>query len=200
MLKKSSNSDIIRKNKSNNGGFHLLNLYLSMLDTQEDKDLFEKIYTECKQAMFYTANKILHNSYDAEDAVSQSFLSLADNFSPVPLMNPTEIKRYVIIICRNKALNIYNKNKNNAENLVRLTDTNAVDNGFFDKCEKSNLIMAVDKLPNVSKDILYLSIVYERSTDEISQILGLSAEAVWKRVSRAKAQLKENLERNEYKV
>lgn len=44
-------------------------IYLQMLETPEEKSLFEQIYLEYCGLMFHVAYEILHNEQDAEDAV-----------------------------------------------------------------------------------------------------------------------------------
>jgi RNA polymerase sigma-70 factor (ECF subfamily) len=44
-------------------------LYLQMLETPEEKSLFEQIYLEYRGLMYHVAYEILHNDQDAEDAV-----------------------------------------------------------------------------------------------------------------------------------
>ena len=43
--------------------------YLLLLDTDEEKEFFQKIYIRYKNEMFYAAFAILQNSADAEDIV-----------------------------------------------------------------------------------------------------------------------------------
>lgn len=49
-------------------------LYLQMLETPEEKSLFEQIYLEYRGLMYHVAYEILHNDQDAEDAVHQAFV------------------------------------------------------------------------------------------------------------------------------
>ena len=44
-------------------------IYMMMLETPEEKSLFEQIYLEYRGLMFHVAYEILHNEQDAEDAV-----------------------------------------------------------------------------------------------------------------------------------
>lgn len=50
-----------------------------MLETPEEKSLFEQIYLEYRGLMFHVAYEILHNEQDAEDAVHQAFVKIAEN-------------------------------------------------------------------------------------------------------------------------
>ena len=59
----------------------MLAIYLSMLETNEEKNQFEQLYIKYKQDMYAVAYGILKNKEDAEDAVHQSFLKIADTFS-----------------------------------------------------------------------------------------------------------------------
>ena len=52
----------------------MLQFYLSMMNSGEDKALVEFLYNEYKQIMFKTAYAILHNRESAEDAVHDAFL------------------------------------------------------------------------------------------------------------------------------
>ena len=51
----------------------MLAIYLSMLETNEEKNQFEQLYIKYKQDMYAVAYGILKNKEDAEDAVHQSF-------------------------------------------------------------------------------------------------------------------------------
>ena len=49
-------------------------LYLSMLDTQEEKDKFTLIYEQYQQFCWYVAYQLLGDAHLAEDAVQEAFL------------------------------------------------------------------------------------------------------------------------------
>ncbi|MFR2290204.1 MAG: RNA polymerase sigma factor, partial [Butyricicoccus sp.] len=53
-------------------------LYLAMIDLDTNKSKFEILYSEYKNLMYYTANRILRNSSDAEDVVHQAFLKVIE--------------------------------------------------------------------------------------------------------------------------
>ena len=54
----------------------MLLIYLSMLETAEEKDFFEKIYLEHRDLMFNVANRILNNEHLAEVATHDAFLKI----------------------------------------------------------------------------------------------------------------------------
>lgn len=57
----------------------MLGLYLSLVESEEEKQLIEELYNNNKQVMYNIAFKNLHNSSDAEDAVHEAFLRAIKN-------------------------------------------------------------------------------------------------------------------------
>ena len=51
-------------------------MYLSMIETPDDKAKFERIYNRYRNLMYHVAYKVLSNHYDAEDAVHQAFVAI----------------------------------------------------------------------------------------------------------------------------
>jgi RNA polymerase sigma-70 factor (ECF subfamily) len=52
----------------------MIAIYLSIIDSEQDKNKFEILYTTYRKLMFYVANRILKDQYLAEDAVHQAFI------------------------------------------------------------------------------------------------------------------------------
>ncbi|MGN1303636.1 MAG: RNA polymerase sigma factor [Oscillospiraceae bacterium] len=175
----------------------MLGFYLALLDTAEEKSRFEELYIKYKQDMYSIAYSILHNAEDAEDAVHQAFLKIANNFEKVCEIPSQEIKAYIVIIIRNVSINIYNSNKRKSEHITELNDKIAVEVDFLEQFEYEHLVKAISELPQLYKDIVYLYYLEEFSAKEIAKMLDITADAVWKRAERAKKMLKEKLERKE---
>lgn len=86
-------------------------IYLSLIDTEEEKNKFEQIYYKYKQLLFYVANKILNDEYLSEDAVHETFIKIAENISNISEAICPQTKSYIVIIVRNISLNILKKQK-----------------------------------------------------------------------------------------
>lgn len=176
----------------------MLGFYLSLIDSDDDKNKFEQLYLTYRQDMYKIAYSILKNNADAEDAVHQAFLSIANNFEKILEIPRQEIKAYIVIIIRNTAINLYNENKRNAEHTVELNENDvSVDVNFLEQYEYELLINAIKELPQMYKDIIYLYYLEEFTTKEIAKMLNISVNTEWKRVERAKRLLKETLEQGE---
>ena len=53
-------------------------IYLTMIEAEEDRHRFLSLYRRYKKLMLYIAHDILHDPHDAEDAVHEAFLRLAE--------------------------------------------------------------------------------------------------------------------------
>ena len=84
-------------------------VYLQMIDTSEDRSKFEQLYLEYRGLMFHAANQILHNEQDAEDAVHQAFLSIAQHIQNIDQPISSKTRCYVVTITENKAIDQYRR-------------------------------------------------------------------------------------------
>lgn len=55
----------------------MIAMYMSFIDSEDDREKFEIIYHEYRKRMVSVAYSILHNSEDAEDAVHETFIRIA---------------------------------------------------------------------------------------------------------------------------
>ena len=65
----------------------MLNFYLLLLDTAEEKVKFEELYYTYRQDMFKTAKAILKNDFDSEDAVHEAFLIVVKKYQKFHRLN-----------------------------------------------------------------------------------------------------------------
>ena len=65
----------------------MLNLCLAMLDSDDDKKSFEALYYKYRQCMYVVAYSILHNVQDAEDAVQNALIAVANNYEKIRLLS-----------------------------------------------------------------------------------------------------------------
>ena len=176
----------------------MINLYLSVLETDEDRCQFEDIYRQYKNRMYKFAISILHNNEDAEDVVHQSFLTIANNFDKIKSFSCHEMNSYIVIIIRNTSINLYNKNKRNSERSTELDEQQtAVEVDFFNNIDYEHLVQIISGLPLIYKEVLLLHYVEEFTVKQISAMLGISIDNVRKRTERAKKLLKAELESGE---
>ena len=61
----------------------MLQIFLAMLETDEEKERFEQFYYKYRKLMLYTAYGILNDSGRAEHAVQEAFIRCAKNFQKI---------------------------------------------------------------------------------------------------------------------
>lgn len=172
-------------------------IYLSVLESEEDRLKFGQIYTEYKQSLYLAALAILHNREDAEDVVEDTFLTIANNFTEISQKERQKMRSYIVIINRNKAIDKYNANKRALEMTDDTDSDEIVDLSVLDKFEYDDLYSAIKTLPQKYKDIIYLYDLMEMPAKSIANSLDITVDTVYKRVSRARAMLKLILERGD---
>ena len=64
----------------------MLSIYLSMVETDEERDLVTRIYTHFERMMYKIALGILKNPQDAEDAVSEAFIRIIKNLDKISMI------------------------------------------------------------------------------------------------------------------
>lgn len=86
-------------------------MYLSLVDTPEEKDKFTEIYEQYRVLMFFYARRILGDDKLAEDAVQEAFFRIAKNIKKISEVKCDKTKHFVVIIVESAAKDIYRKEK-----------------------------------------------------------------------------------------
>lgn len=171
-------------------------VYLSTLDTQEEKSKFVQIYNQYRQTMFYVAKSILGDDFLSEDAVHDAFINIARNMDNISEAICPRTKGYVVVIVRNISLNMLKKQKNiiDIEDIEENTaEESSVEDEVLSKISFDLIVGEIDGLPVIYKDVLYLAYVEDLGTQEISKLINITNEAVKKRLQRGRRKLIENI-------
>ena len=118
----------------------MLALYLAYLDDENDKKLFEEIYLSHRKQMVILAITILGSEDDAQDAVGDVFLRIAQkNWDTVKqIKNNTDLRNYLLKATKNTALNKIKATKKDNVSLDTVIEfdisgiDNLTDNSFLD--------------------------------------------------------------------
>ena len=171
-------------------------IYLSMIETEEDKNKFTRLYEKYRKLMFYVANQILKDEYLAEDAVHHTFIKIIENLDNISEIDCHKTKSYIVTMVRNHSINLYNQRKNHS--MVSLnTEIDIEANETSEIEEDDAIVKAVANLPEIYNTVLTLKYVQEFSNAEIAETLDISEPAVRKRLERAKSKVQETLEKEE---
>lgn len=162
-------------------------IYLQMIETAEDKGKFEILYTEYRGLMFHIADSILHNKHDAEDAVHNAFVKIAEHIIKIgdPLCPKT--KAYIITILESKAIDIYRHKQRHSE--VPFDEESV---GIqFNYTGDNALATCIAQLPPRYREVLALKYRHGCNNRETAKILSITEANAIKLDQRAKAKLRE---------
>lgn len=169
----------------------MLSLYLSMVGNETQRSLVEQLFSDYEQIMFRTAFAVLHNEQDAEDAVHEAFVRLISNIDRFTNIEPSKRRSYIVIMTRNIAIDLYRSERNRVDmNESEIGDESGdVERDVFGKYDCETLNSALSKLNDKLRQVLILYYYHEESTENIAQMLGISAVAVRSRLFRARKAL-----------
>ena len=84
----------------------MIQLYMSLIDDEQDKLRFEIAYYKYRNLLHYKARSILKDEHRAEDAVQEVFMRIAKNFHKVGDINSPQTRNFFVLITERVALNI----------------------------------------------------------------------------------------------
>ena len=164
-------------------------VYLQRIESEKDRALFEQIYLEYRQLMFYVARKILPNDQDAEDAVHQAFISILENLRNCSDVKCPETKAFCVIIVENKAIDILRAKKRISQEEL----SEALQGVEIPLPGDGGLADALAKIPARYREAILLHFHAGYSTREMAKTFGMTQSAVQKLLWRAKNALREQL-------
>lgn len=160
-------------------------IYLTMIDSPQDQSKFEQIYLEYKGLMYYVAYKILNNSQDAEDAVHNAFIKIAENINNIDGAVCPRTQNYVVTIVENKAIDTY-RLKKRKETIEFIDEIRGI---TVENQSLQGLAYCMAKLPPRYRQIILLKYYHGYSNREISKLIDLTEANVIKLDQRAKKKL-----------
>lgn len=163
-------------------------VYLSLIETEEDKCKFIQIYSDYRGLMYNVAYQILHHTQDSEDAVHQAFVNIAANIDIINDDDSSKLKGLVVTIARRCAIDLYRKKSRTLT--ISLEDCFNLPDEYLIEYKGSNrLAQCIAKLPANYREIILLKHCYGYSPKEISKILGITEANAYKILQRAKNRL-----------
>ncbi len=152
-----------------------------MLNDLENQ--YDKIYRYCIMK--------IHNAQTAEDITQDTFLRYYSTNEKAEIKNPIA---YLYTIARNLCIDYYRSMP------VELIDD--LDVICVNDCEKCNiqlaLTQAIEKLPDIEREIIFLRYTNGASVNEIARILRMSRFAVHRKEQHALKELNKILNRRDF--
>lgn len=170
----------------------------------DDKMKVERLYLQHKDRLFGVAYSILHDKSLAEDAVHDTFMRIIEYLHKVDESNTCKTITFLVIICKNIAINIYNSNKkalkfeildDEIDCLCSDEEDNPL-NIFIANENVRTIIDSIKQLKSIYQDVLLLKYDSYFSNEEIAHLLQIPQATIRKRLERGKRMLIKFMEKD----
>ena len=169
----------------------MLQTYLSLLDTQADRDKFTVLYRQYRDLMFYIAQKYLESDADREIAVDAALHALLPAMDRIDDPLSARTKNLAALVTKNKCIDLLRKRGAVKEEEL----DEAAERILSPKPQGTeSLADAIASMSETGRELILLRYYHGYTTTEIGMILDISWQASRKRLERAKAELKAILE------
>lgn len=175
-------------------------IYLSLIDTQEEKDKFEEIYNHYKYTMLYVAKSIVKDHLLAEDVVHDSFIKIIEVLDKVNDISCSKTKGFIVTIVRNKSIDYIRKIKQESNTSLEEVEFSLQDDDpipldkLINEEGYNKLLEYIDELDEKYRAAIELKYIHGYSEKEISKILDITEKNANIRIYRARKMLINRIE------
>lgn len=151
----------------------MIGLFLNLLDTQNEKDKFIKLYDKYKNMLYWISYGKTQSCQDAEECVQETFFYVAKHFEKIGDVNSSQTKGYLATIVTGFSIDVYNKSKKYGR--IDIENNNIAENlSYFDNIETVELSSAIESvLSEEEKIYIYLKYVYGYKSAELRKFIML---------------------------
>jgi RNA polymerase sigma-70 factor (ECF subfamily) len=170
-------------------------IFLTMLETDAERQLFMELYNQYGNAMLRVAQRyFLGEPTMAEDAVQNAWLRVVEKFSRLQDIPRKKRGAYLVVIAKNESISLLRKRHQE----LPFDDTIVADKGDFESDNAKDIIETIQKMPETYRAVIEMRFVEELSTKEIAVALGLKETTVNVRIHRGRALLMKKLREEGY--
>jgi RNA polymerase sigma-70 factor, ECF subfamily len=176
-----------------------------MACTIDDFEKIVELYNLYEQKMYHVACSILHDTWQAEDAVQEAYIKLINNINQLNEPDSYETKKYIIMITKNTAIDIYRKNQR------AIIQQTAIEEDFWicnsqhqtyslssEFEEDNDAYELIKQLPEIYRDVLQKRSIEQLSVKDTAAVLQIRENTVRKRYERGIKRLKKLMGGKEY--
>lgn len=174
-----------------------------------DARAFEVLYNQTYSMAKNIALSLVHNEYDAEDIIQDSYIKLLKNLPNITNTNSlfSYFNRIVANSCKDfqkkKRPNLFSEFAPDSEtyddfeaNLATPNKDDYIPEEINKRVASKRIKKAVDKLPEDQRSCVILHYFCEMTVDEIAEIYGISRNTVLSRLNYARKKLKKDLQKD----
>lgn len=177
----------------------MIELYLTLVDTDKNRDKLTKIYEKYKRLIKYIALKVYDNDEFAEDVTHDTIITLIGllNRNKIGEVDCDKTKSLVATVAKRTALNKLARDKKisyiDQEKLVGIADSSDGYSAVF----ANDLVEAIKNMPDIYREVLELFALHDMSPRMIASVLKIKEATVRKRLQRARDMVKNILDKSE---
>ena len=183
----------------------MLSLYLSSIESQENKNKFTYIYENFNGLMFSVIFSILESNQDAEIALSDAYSKIIEMIDTIDTDNVIYTKHYVLKIAKNCAYDLLRDRSRQNKIIQKYIEQNEeqfekdIAYEIEQKELSDNLIRVICKLPEIYREVIFARFYSNLSIKSIAKHLNIPYATAKSRLRRAEKILETSLmEMNQY--
>ena len=186
-------------------GTKLIITIISAINDENERNFVEELYIKHSKTMWKYAMYLTKNKDEADELLQTSFEKIIISIDAVKKINCCKIKSYLVYIVRNAYNTMLLKKYKEMESLEyvdidELSDLDSNDDyeSILKENNSSNILSALENLPDKYRSVLKLKYFYEFNDEQIAQSIGIQASSVRMYKTRALRMLSERMKGSEY--
>lgn len=166
---------------------------LMMIGDEEDRQFLERLYLNYHTLMYGMALRVTRNQDLAQDAVSESLLSLIKKIDLLRSLECNKLRAYLVITVKHTAISLLNRGKRETAAddgaFLNLKSLFGTEEEALSRAGIGEIRQAALRLPQRERDVLLMRYFREMTDEEIAREMGIRPVSVRVQLSRARRHL-----------
>jgi len=179
----------------------MIPILILAIEDDSDREFMITVYVELYPTMKSTAYQIINDHHATEDIVHDAIAKLIEKLDTIRVLERPALVSYISRTVRNTAINYYNKQMSDKKALfyglgpdesdIQADDWETPEEVFNIKADYEELGLAIRRLSEKERDILFMKYNQQLSDQEISDIMGIKKDSVREYLTRARRKAKQ---------
>ena len=173
----------------------MLWFYLSLVETDHDKQKIQRVYEKYYGLMMYIASRYCPRQSDAEDVVHDAIIKIIKHLDCVDTSDEVRTKSFCTTVVKHTALDRLKAKESHVISMEDMQEQSVHVNDFaISNDAYADLVREIRALDDPCRIVLTLRYVNDLPIKQIAVLLEVSESAVSMRLTRAKRKLRKALE------
>ena len=158
---------------------------------QGETEVFDKLYSNCKNLMIKKAYGILHDYMLAEDAVNEAFIRIYKNIHKIDDPSSNRSVAFVMMIVKNTSLTMLSKEKKGSAEQIdeAFEDSFDLEGHVLSEMSSERIYELLNGVNEDLRSVFLMKYAYDLPHKKIGQLLKITENNVTVRLHRAKKQI-----------